>query len=837
MDTTLSKDDTSDPTNPIPPSKPPLLQPWLGLRARLFLAPISIPLISLLFVAFRLIMSSHDVNDSVSSAKTSLLSSCHAVEATASLAASLPHFLAATTNDQLAQSVTATVRGAARVFDLSITAIEKILSYIVDSYKSLFVCFMELLVRGSLAVLIEAVQLISQAITAAAQGIRAAIQSSIAGVNDVLSVAVSGINDVVGVFGQHITPPRIAVPSLTALENISLPHEIQDGLLKLNATLPTLDQLKARMDALIETPFEQMRGEVNATLSSFHFSHTVFPLPEMQNVTFCERIDTRPIDELGEELRRVARWGLVVLALVAVVVVLVGVAWEWWGWQREIKGVERTRDVWLAQHYDPRSTGDVADEKEASGDALKTSDLMRLLAISRHPLISSFALSFCQRVGIRTRRAQDRLTWLLSFLTHPASLACIFTGLLGLISVYLQTILVHRLADHYSSSVNTSLTHLTTDVLDMVNDHTRNASLTFSSSANSVISQVETELNGHVFNWVDTTTSTMNTTLNDFLDGITDALTGTFGGTPFNAPLQTFVQCILGRKVEGIEGALTWIRDNAHVNFTMVPVDVLVLKGEQQEEMLRPVREALVGSGGEDGGGVVGNVIGRYLRHLREERVMFEVLVGVYGVILLIGLMVVAYATVTDGWTRRDSEWAGKDGNEVTDEKLGADLKAAPSVGWWRGLRVYSTSSSSGKAIDPPVQPSDMPLVARRMSIAHSSRSGRTHITKDSISYPFQVNHSLTTANTEARPQQPTPLRQTSAARDTILSLQQPTPQPPVSSSNDPPRSSWHSFLAKHSHDDSSRPSEVKAPKADNAEEAAEDRFERLFGCSPATRR
>ncbi len=75
---------------------------------------------------------------------------------------------------------------------------------------------------------------------------------------------------------------------------------------------------------------------------------------------------------------------------------------------------------------------------------------------------------------------------------------------------------------------------------------------------------------------------------------------------------------------------MTWIRDNAHVNFTMVPEDVLVLKGEQQEAVLRPVREALVGTGGEDGGGVVGSVIGRYLRHLQEERVVFAVLVGVY---------------------------------------------------------------------------------------------------------------------------------------------------------------------------------------------------------------
>uniref|UniRef100_V5EPS3 Plasma membrane fusion protein PRM1 n=1 Tax=Kalmanozyma brasiliensis (strain GHG001) TaxID=1365824 RepID=V5EPS3_KALBG len=651
------------------------LQPWLGLRARLFLAPISIPLISLLFVAFRLLASSNDANDSVSSAKTKLLSSCDAVEATASLAASLPHFLAGTTNQQLAQSVTATVHGAARVFDLSITAIEKILTYIVDSYRSLFVCFMELLVRGSLAVLIEAVQLISQAITAAAEGIRAAIQASVTGINALLSTAVGGINDVVGVFGQHITMPHIAMPSLTALENITLPHEVQDGLLKLNATLPTLQQLKDRMDALIETPFEKMRGEVNTTLGGLTFNHTVFDVPEMQKVTFCDRIDTSPLDDLGKELKRIAKWGLVLLGLVALVVMLVGVAWEWWKWQREVKAVARTRAVWLASPHQ----NDPNDEKAPAEDVLKTENLMSLLAISRHPLISDFALSVCNRVGIRTRRSQDRVAWLLSFLTHPAALACIFTGLLGLLSILLQTILIHNLSKHYSDSIDTSLTHLSGDVLNMVNDHTRNASLTFSASANAVISQVETELNAHVFNWVDTTTSTMNATLNEFLDGITDTLTSTFGGTPFNAPLQTFVQCIIGQKVRGIEKALTWIHDNAHVNFDRVPADVLMLQGEQGEAVTRPVKEALLGSGGDGNGGMVGSVMERYEKRLREERIMFLVLVGVYGTILVIGLLVVAYATLVDRGKGQDSG-REQDYGEDMDEKLKTGLQAGPSL-------------------------------------------------------------------------------------------------------------------------------------------------------------
>lgn len=808
---------------PSPPS--PTLKPFLGLPSRLILSSISIPLISLLFVGFRLLSSSRDASDSVATTKTKLLTACHAAEHTASLAASLPHFLAAGANAQLAQSITATVHGAARVFELSLTAIEKILTYIVDSYRSLFLCFMELLVRGSLAVLIEAVQLISQAVTAAGEGIRAAIQESISGVNSILSTAVSGINDVVGVFGQHINAPRIGVPNLTALENITLPHEIQDGLIQLNASLPTLAELKQKMDALIETPFERMKAEVNQTLGGWKFNETVFEAPAMENVTFCDRVDMQPLDALGEELRKVGRWGLILLAVVAIAVVLVSVGWEWWCYKREIRAVERTRSVYIAQY------GGEGGEK---GEVLKTENLTSLLTISRHPLISAFTLSFCTRIGIRTKRAQDRFSWFVSFLTHPASLACLFTGLLGLLSVSLQTYLIHRLTSNYASNIDTSLTHLSTSVTDLVNNHTRNASLTFAHSANTVITELESELNNHVFTWVNTTTSTMNATLNEFLDGITDALTTTFGGTPFNAPLQTFVQCIVGQKVRGVEKALTWIQDNAHVDFNLVPDDVLMLDGSRGEAALAPVRQALVGgaNGGEDGEGMVGKVVAKYEKRLREERVLFAVLVGIWVAILLIGLVVVMYATLADARLEKEKLSGGNGGDrrkesfEQVEEKLQTDLRDPPNVPWIPFAR-FSRRTSKSKT---PAQLKD--LVLRPHSPAPSNQSHKTHVTKNSISYPFQVHHSISTAAASSpRARQPTPLRNMTT-RNTVLSL---SPAPPIASNSPNPEfgeerrssSSWLSFLATLATSDD------EASRGGKVEETAEDRFQRLFGCSP----
>ncbi|SYW83907.1 related to PRM1 - Pheromone-regulated multispanning membrane protein [Ustilago bromivora] len=536
---------------PPPPPQTPTLKPSLGLPSRLLLSTLSIPLISLLFVAFRLLSSSRNASDSVASTKASLLSACHNAESVASLTASLPHFLATTANVHLSQSITSSVHGAARVFSLSLTAIEKVLTYIIDSYRSLFLCFMELLVRGSLAVLIEAVQLISQAITAAGQGI-----------------------------------------------------------------------------------------------------------------------------------------------------------------------------------------------------------------------------------------------------------------------------------PNYASDIDTSLTHLSSDVISLVNSHTANASATFSRSTNAIISDIETELNTHVFAWVNTTTSTLNTTLNEFLDGITDALTTTFGGTPFNAPLQTFVQCILGQKVRGVEKAFTWIQENSHVEFDRVPEDVLMVGVERGQVLLRPVREALVGGADGEGKGVVGRAIEGYEERLRDERILFLVLVGIWLAILLVALLVVFYATLVDSRLEKEVKEGGEGmGGEEVEEKLRDDLTAAPGVQTWPNFSRFRKEKKEPVSTTPH-QLRD--LVLRPSSPTHSNRSNRTHVAKESISYPFQVHHSLKTSS-QAR--QPTPLRTITttptAQPDRNATLSTSHPAQPVSEDRRSSRSSWLSFLATLATSDDAATEERRRA-------AAEDRFHRLFGCSPA---
>lgn len=119
--------------------------------------------------------------------------------------------------------------------------------------------------RGALALLIAAVKLLNTAVEDVASAIAATIKGSIDVVNTFLSTSITALNDVLAVIGQSITVPVVAQPDLSALSNVTLPSSFESALLSLNSSLPTLDALRTEVNALIETPFESLKADVNSS--------------------------------------------------------------------------------------------------------------------------------------------------------------------------------------------------------------------------------------------------------------------------------------------------------------------------------------------------------------------------------------------------------------------------------------------------------------------------------------------------------------------------------------------------------------------------------------------
>ena len=94
----------------------------------------------------------------MNSAKGDLLSSCQAAQQAASAAASMPRFMAIATNDQIVDAVNSTMNGARDALILALTIMETVINFLVDIYRSTFLCFLELVVGGGLSLIIGATQ-------------------------------------------------------------------------------------------------------------------------------------------------------------------------------------------------------------------------------------------------------------------------------------------------------------------------------------------------------------------------------------------------------------------------------------------------------------------------------------------------------------------------------------------------------------------------------------------------------------------------------------------------------------------------------------------------------
>lgn len=77
---------------------------------------------------------------------------------------------------------------------------------------------------------------------------RTSIQNDITSINSAIKTAVDGINKI-NPFSD-ITAPTFDVPSLSSLQNVTLPTNFQDALVSLNSSLPTFQDIKDKIESV-----------------------------------------------------------------------------------------------------------------------------------------------------------------------------------------------------------------------------------------------------------------------------------------------------------------------------------------------------------------------------------------------------------------------------------------------------------------------------------------------------------------------------------------------------------------------------------------------------------
>ena len=141
------------------------------------------------------------------------------------------------------------------------------------------------------------------------------------------------------------------------------------------------------------------------------------------------------------------------------------------------------------------------------------------------------------------------------------------------------------------------------------------------------------------------------------------ALNTTFGGTILYDPVNTFMYCILGSKIDTLQKGLTWMSEHAQVSLPKLPPDVLLLSDASMREIAEPISAAAVGSSSSgDDQGVVGTLIAHFESALKTERTFYAILFGIWLAFALVGLLIVCW---NSGMSDRYDSWRGIYGVQV----------------------------------------------------------------------------------------------------------------------------------------------------------------------------
>ena len=199
-----------------------------------------------------------------------------------------------------------------------------------------------------------------------------------------------------------ISVPQFTIPSLDALANVTIPTTFEDSLIKLNTSLPSLTDLKQKLDDLIDTPFQLLIKEINQTRFEIaaSFNDSALPVPSLQTLSasntnslqqeLCGDLDTSLIDDTAHALHKLSSIAIGLMFLLLIFIWGALLIWEWRQWRAMRKTVDAVEEDWAR------------DDKHR--------DAWRVVAIVEHPILERYGRRVFDRLHM-SRTAETNTRW------------------------------------------------------------------------------------------------------------------------------------------------------------------------------------------------------------------------------------------------------------------------------------------------------------------------------------------------------------------------------------------------------------------------------------------
>lgn len=630
------------------PHTAPSETPYLGLRARLSQVWINRWTILILLVLARTLLAIQGIDDRIASAKREALSACSDVEAMGSAMASMPHYMSTGVNRLTAAGIDKSVDGLMSMSTLSVTAVEEIVVFVIGMMTNTYLCLITFAVTGSLQSAIGVVDGAQDDINKLGGKIGGEIGDAMKGFTDAYNSATKALSG--SIIGPTINLPKIPdiTKSTDQLKNFKLPPELTADLQKLNSSLPSFAQVKNVTESVIRLPFEEVKKVINQNLGTYEFNNSLLPVPPKEAMTFCS--DDQGIEDFFNKLSDMASLAqkiFIGVLVVAAILAMIPMA------MREIRR-------WRHQQERSRLVGDGA------------TDSMDVVYLVSRPYTSSAGLKLAgvpaEPEMIRTAtRGQNLTRWAVAYATTDAALFVLCLAVAGLFSCLCQYILLQAIKGKVPE-----LSNQVGAFADKVVAQLTNASDQWQVATNAAIRTASDDINNDMLGWVGTATEAVNSTINVFVDETNKVLDTAFGKTPLRDPIQEVLNCLILLKVQGIQQAMTWVHDNAHINFPTLPNDTFSvgalasLSGDSSADSSFLVEPNETAS--DKITGAVDRVVGFFESGIRTEAVIATVILAVYVFVCLCGIGAAFYrARFNKFKTRGDGGGSSASSGSTTD--------------------------------------------------------------------------------------------------------------------------------------------------------------------------
>ena len=613
-----------------PPPQEPYLTPYLGLRARLSQTWINRWTVLLLLVLIRTLFAIASVDNNLGSARREALSMCKSVEDVGSAMASMPHYMSAGVNVLSAQSIEKAINGLMEMLIMTISGVEEIIVFFINLMTQTYLCLITLVISGSLHVAVSVARDVGDFLNSTAQDVGNELGDAAGDFEKAMNGFMSGLKDVGNFFtGDNDKPPTINLDSeIEKLNNFDLPEGYDQGLDKLNASIPTFDQVNNFTQTALRFPFEEVKKLLNQSLPKWHMSDNLFPVPRKEQLSFCS--DDDGINDFFDHLvdiERLARKVFLGVIIALALLVMIPMAWrEYKRW----KFMQETAQL-------------------VKSDAF---DSMDAVYIASRPYTARAGLKLSERV--KSPRRKTLLRWAVAYCTTVPALFVLSLGIAGLLACGCQYILLKAIEKEVPKLENQVI-----QFANKVSAQLNNASEQWAIGTNKVITDLNDDINQDVFGWVNTTTNAVNNTLNVFVDETTEVLKTTFGDTILYDAIMDVLNCLILLKIEGIQRGLTWVSDHAHIEFPLLPSDTLSL-GTMQKVTGDKAGILAVGTDGSAADAVtaaVYHVTNFIYEGIKQEAIISFCVVLIWVIIALIGFGTALFLMIKGG---DDGVWHGQ---------------------------------------------------------------------------------------------------------------------------------------------------------------------------------